>query len=70
MESDQSRWLAIQLERLDQEVRVIQHLFEDDGPDRVGELVHRLRYLASSAGRIADTIEKGSEAATSAAQER
>jgi hypothetical protein len=50
--------IAIHVERLEQEVRVIQHLLDDPEVEGADELVRRLRYLASSANRIADRIEK------------
>ncbi len=51
--------LAIELDRLDQEIRVIQPVLDDVGLGGSREIVQRLRYLATRANRLADRVEKG-----------
>jgi hypothetical protein len=55
---DESRRIAIELGRLDQEVRVIQHVLDDAGvPNGADEMIRMLRHLASRAERIAALVE-------------
>jgi hypothetical protein len=52
--------IGIELTRLEQEVRVIQHKLDDLGPDGDrADMVLCLRHLASRANRLADAVEKG-----------
>ena len=54
-------WIAKELERLDQEIRVIQHVLDEARPGKNEELVQLLRHVASRASRIADQVEKEQE---------
>ena len=56
--------IAIELDRLDQEVGVIQYVLEDAGLSGADEIVRRLRYLATRAHRLADRVEKGGKMGT------
>jgi hypothetical protein len=49
---------SIELDRLEQEVRVIRHVLDDPGEEGRAGLVQRLRYLAASAQRLADRLER------------
>jgi len=56
--------IAIELDRRDQEVRVIQHVLEDAGLSGADKIVWRLRYLATCAHRLADRVEKDGKTGT------
>jgi hypothetical protein len=58
MDEDDIRRVAIELDRLDQEVRTLQHLLEESGLDQAAEMSRRLRYLATSAERVAVLVER------------
>ncbi|QQP93187.1 hypothetical protein IGS68_29080 (plasmid) [Skermanella sp. TT6] len=55
---DKTRRIAIELDRLDQEVRTLQRLLDESGLDHPGEMSRRLRYLATSAERVAGLVER------------
>jgi hypothetical protein len=57
-DEDEIRRVAIELDRLDQEVRTLRHLLDESGLDQAGELSRRLRYLATSAERVAVLVER------------
>jgi hypothetical protein len=61
MDAEVTRRIAIEVERLDQEIRVIQHVLDEPGPGGDEELVRRLRYLATRANRIAEMVERDAE---------
>ena len=50
--------IAVELERLGQEVRVLQHLLEDSDRAGTGEVVALLRHLSTRAARLADMVER------------
>ncbi|HVJ53619.1 MAG TPA: hypothetical protein VM689_14220 [Aliidongia sp.] len=50
--------ISIDLDRLEQEVRVIRHVHDDPEESGIAGLVQRLRYLAASANRLADRLER------------
>jgi hypothetical protein len=58
MDEDEIRRVAIELDRLDQEVRTLQHLLDESGLHQAAEMSRRLRYLATGAERIADLVER------------
>ena len=62
MDEDEIRRVAIELDRLDQEVRTLQHLLEESGLDQAAEMSRRLRYLATSAERVAVLVERAGSA--------
>ena len=49
--------IAVELERLGQEVRVLQHVLEDSERVGTGELIALLRHLSTRAARLADMVE-------------
>ena len=51
--------ISKEVERLDQNVRVIQHMLEDHQSEATEELVRLLRHLANGANRIAQMVEDG-----------
>ena len=57
-DEDEIRRVAIELDRLDQEVRTLRRLLDESGLDQAGELSRRLRYLATSAERVAVLVER------------
>jgi hypothetical protein len=56
------RRIAIELDRLSQKIRVIQHVLDDGGVECGDEIVRRLSYLATRARRIAEMVEQDSRA--------
>ena len=65
---DETRRIAIELDRLDQEVRVVEHMLDDAGVARgADEMIRLLRHLASRAERIATLIEEASRNAAATA---
>ena len=65
---DETRRIAIELDRLDQEVRVVEHMLDDAGVTRgADEMIRLLRHLASRAERIATLIEEASRNAAATA---
>ena len=62
MDENEIRRVAIELDRLDQEVRTLQHLLEESGLDQATEMSRRLRYLATSAERVAVLVERAGSA--------
>jgi hypothetical protein len=62
MDEDEIRRVAIELDRLDQEVRTLQHLLEESGLDQAVDMSRRLRYLATSAERVAVLVERAGSA--------
>jgi hypothetical protein len=57
-DEDEIRRVAIELDRLDQEVRTLQHLLDASGLVQAAEMSRRLRYLATSAERVAGLVER------------
>ena len=65
--TDEARRIAIELDRLDQEVRVMQRVLEEAGlSGGADELAQRLRYMATQAQRLADRVEKSATASATA----
>jgi len=62
---DRIKRVAIELDRLDQEVRTLQRLLDENGLDHGGEISRRLRYLATSAERIAVLVDRAGNAGSS-----
>ena len=62
MDEDEIRRVAIELDRLDQEVRTLQHLLDASGLVQAAEMSRRLRYLATSAERVAVLVERAGSA--------
>jgi len=58
IDEDEIRRVAIELDRLDQEVRTLQHLLDESGLGQAAEMSRRLRYLATSAERVAVLVER------------
>jgi hypothetical protein len=58
IDEDEIRRVAIELDRLDQEVRTLQHLLDASGLVQAAEMSRRLRYLATSAERVAVLVER------------
>ena len=50
---DKIKRVAIELDRLEQEVRTLQRLLDENRLDNAGEMSRLLRYLATSAERVA-----------------
>jgi hypothetical protein len=59
---DKIKRVAIELDRLDQEVRTLQRLLDENGLENAGEMSRLLRYLATSAERIAVLMERAGSA--------
>jgi hypothetical protein len=57
-----ARRVAVELDRLIQEIRVIQHMLDDAEPDRRDEMVLRLGHVATRAKRIAEIVENDANA--------
>ena len=55
---EEIRRVAIELDRLDQEVRTLQHLLDESGLEQGAEMSRCLRYLATSAERVAVLVER------------
>jgi len=51
--SDAVRRIAIELDRLGQELNAAQHVLDDGGPNCRDEVVRRLEHIATRANRIA-----------------
>jgi hypothetical protein len=51
--SDAVRRIAIELDRLGQEVSATRHVLDDGGPNCREEMVRRLEHIATRANRIA-----------------
>lgn len=49
--------IAVELDRLSQEVSATKHVLEDDGARNQEEMVRRLRHIAVRATRIAAMVE-------------
>jgi hypothetical protein len=49
--------IAVELDRLGQQVSASQHVFDDTEPNSREEVVHRLRHIAIRANRIAKMVE-------------
>ncbi len=56
--NDKIKRVAIELDRLDQEVRTLQRLLDENGLDHAEEMSRLLRYLATSAERVAVLVER------------
>jgi hypothetical protein len=57
-----ARRVAIELDRLSQEIRVIQHMLDDSEPNCRDEMVRRLGHVATRAKRIAEMMENDTNA--------
>jgi hypothetical protein len=57
--TDAMRRIAVELDRLGQEVSAIQHVLDDAEPSR-DEMVRRLGHIATRANRIAAMVESTS----------
>jgi hypothetical protein len=55
---DKIKRVAIELDRLEQEVRTLQRLLDENRLDNAGEMSRLLRYLATSAERVAVLVER------------
>ena len=55
---DAMRRIAIELDRLGQEISAVRHLLDDAGPNCREETVRRLGHIALRATRIAAMVEK------------
>jgi hypothetical protein len=61
-DENEIRRVTIELDRLDQEVRTLRHLLDESGLDQAAEMSRRLRYLATSAERVAVLVERAGDA--------
>ena len=57
-----ARRVAVELDRLIQEIRVIQHMLDDAEPNRRDEMGRRLGHVATRAKRIAEIVENDANA--------
>jgi hypothetical protein len=51
--------IALELDRLGQEVSATQHVLDDAEPNGREEVVHRLRHIGTRANQIAAIVENG-----------
>jgi hypothetical protein len=54
---DVMRRIAIELDRLAQEISAVRHVLDDSGPNCREETVHRLGHIAIRATRIAAMVD-------------
>ena len=52
--------IALELDRLSQEVTATRHVLDDAEPNSREEMVHRLRHIATRANQIATMVENAS----------
>jgi len=60
--AETTRRIAIELDRLGQEIVVIRHVLDDGGPNCRAEMARRLSYLATCANRLAGLVGGTAEA--------